>query len=132
MAAQNALYPTDVGENEGMGFVYVSADWGIPWIVVRGISDSPWYPSTYHGVLASDRAAQVAASIIGHWPSESKLVHTVAFANLSPESQAKHVHYLVGEKAYYRVGSVTAIQYVNSKGQQTVVKNPNQSEYAKP
>jgi len=40
---QNALYESDAGENEGMGFAYANAQLGVDWLVIRGISDSPWY-----------------------------------------------------------------------------------------
>ncbi|WP_053958872.1 5'-methylthioadenosine/S-adenosylhomocysteine nucleosidase [Sulfobacillus thermosulfidooxidans] len=132
MAAQNALYPSDAGENEGMGFAYVTTQMGIPWLIVRGISDSPWYPSTYHGVLAADRAAKIVESVIAHWPKSSVLRNTATFSNLSPESNAKKWGYIVGNKAFYQVGPVTQIVYTNSHGQTVTINSPNESEYIMP
>ncbi|WP_028961994.1 5'-methylthioadenosine/S-adenosylhomocysteine nucleosidase [Sulfobacillus thermosulfidooxidans] len=132
MAAQNALYPSDAGENEGMGFAYVTTQMGIPWLIVRGISDSPWYPSTYHGVLAADRAAKIVESVVAHWPKPSALRNTATFSDLSPESNAQKWGYIVGNKAFYNVGPVTEIVYTNSHGKTITINSPNDSEYTMP
>ena len=41
--AQNLLYQNDTEENEGTGFAFANAQLGVPWLLVRGISDSVWY-----------------------------------------------------------------------------------------
>ena len=41
IAAQNFLYQTDAEENEGSGFAFSNAQLGVPWLIVRGISDTP-------------------------------------------------------------------------------------------
>jgi adenosylhomocysteine nucleosidase len=40
--AQNMLYQTDAEENEGNGFAFTNAQLDVPWLLVRGISDSVW------------------------------------------------------------------------------------------
>jgi adenosylhomocysteine nucleosidase len=52
---QNALDKTDAGGNEGMGFARTNARFGVPWLIVRGISDGPWYPSAYGPLVAPRR-----------------------------------------------------------------------------
>ena len=130
MEDQNALYQTDAGENEGMGFTYVNAQLGIPSLVVRGISDSPWYPNAYDGVLAADRAAQVAAYIIEHMPASAALRKTANMALLSPKSNAKENGYLVASRVFYAPGgTVTKIEYLNSNGKKVTIKNPSETTY---
>ena len=58
-AAQNLLYQNDTEENEGTGFAFANAQLGVPWLLVRGVSDSVWYPDAYDGVLGSQHAAAV-------------------------------------------------------------------------
>ncbi|MGC8573498.1 MAG: nucleoside phosphorylase [Caldisphaera sp.] len=125
---QNALYQTDAGENEGMGFAYVNAELGIPWIIVRGISDSPWFPNTYIGVYAAQEAANVTIYIIEHF-SYSNLYQTVNESILSNVSNAKLNHYLIALRAYYSVGNVTMIKYLASNGTIITIISPNISEY---
>jgi len=133
MADQNALYQTDTGENEGMGFAYVNAELGVPSLVVRGISDSAWYPSVYDGVLASDRAAAVTSYIVGHLPSAKALVETADFSDLSPLSNAREHGYLVANRVYYAPGgAVTKIVYTNQQGKTVTQSNPSTAEYQLP
>ncbi len=128
MAAQNALYQTDAGENEGMGFAYANAQAGVPWVIVRGISDSPWYPATYHGVLASDRSANVTIYIVDHF-STNNLDSFASMNTLSPDSNAALHGYLIANEAYYSVSNVTQVQYQASNGSTIVVYNPSGNEY---
>jgi adenosylhomocysteine nucleosidase len=128
MAAQNALYQTDAGENEGMGFAYANAQAGVPWVIVRGISDSPWYPATYHGVLAADRSANVSIYIVDHF-STNNLDSFASMNTLSPDSNAALHGYLIASQAYYSVSNVTQVQYQASNGSTIVVYNPSGNEY---
>jgi adenosylhomocysteine nucleosidase len=112
--AQNALYPNDAEENEGTGFAFTNAQLGVPWLLVRGISNTVWYPNAYDGVLASKHAAIVVKYIVEHLPARlSPAPETIS--DLSPESNARRYGYLVASKAYYKsVGPVTKI-VVNKK-----------------
>ncbi len=108
IAAQNALYPTDAEENEGVGFAFANAQLGVPWLLVRGISDSVWYPNAYDGPLASQHAAIIDKYIVEHLPAKiSKAPETMT--DLSPLSNASKYGYLVATKAYYKVTPVTKI-----------------------
>ncbi|MFP3210805.1 MAG: 5'-methylthioadenosine/S-adenosylhomocysteine nucleosidase [Thermocladium sp.] len=130
MEAQNALYETDAGENEGFGFAYANAQLGVPWVIIRGISDTPWYPSTYHGVLAADRAALVVIYVITHF-TELNLYNTTSFSDLSPLSNAAMHGYIVANRAYYNVTPVTEIQYTAINGSQVTI-NGSRGEYSYP
>ncbi len=130
MEAQNALYETDAGENEGFGFAYVNSQLGVPWVIIRGISDSPWYPTTYHGVLAADRAAAVAIYVVTHFPS-SDLDTPASPSTLSPLSNAAMHGYIVAERAYYNVTPVAEIQYMAANGS-TVATPGWPGEYSYP
>ncbi len=119
MEAQNALYETDAGgENEGSGFAYANSQLGgVPWVIIRGgISDSPWYPTTYHGVLAADRAAAVTIYVVTHFPSSDLDTPPATPSILSPLSNAAMHGYIVAERAYYNVTPVTEVQYMASNG----------------
>lgn len=108
IAAQNALYPSDAEENEGMGFAFANAQLGVPWLLVRGISDSVWYPNAYDGPLAAQHAAIVDRYIVEHLPAAiSKAPETLSA--LSPLSNARRYGYLVATRAYYKVTPVTKI-----------------------
>jgi adenosylhomocysteine nucleosidase len=89
---QNALYESDTGENEGMGFAYANAQLGVDWLIIRGISDSPWYPNAYEGVLAADRAAAVGVAVVEHLPAHISRNPT-PFSLLSPQSNAARAGY---------------------------------------
>lgn len=127
--SQNALYESDAGENEGMGFAYASAQLGIPWLVIRGISDSPWYPKAYDGTLAADRSAEVAQFVIAHLPAT--LTHKDArYSMLSRQANASRAHYVVATRVYETAsGSVTKVQYTTAAGKNVTVKWPFASEY---
>jgi adenosylhomocysteine nucleosidase len=116
LAAQNFLYQTDAEENEGTGFAFSNAQLGVPWLIVRGISDTPWHPQSYDVILGSQRAAGVARYVIGHLPQQ--LSRTPAtMADLSPMANARLAGYLVATKAYFGVGPVTQVEYRDGSGQ---------------
>jgi adenosylhomocysteine nucleosidase len=108
IAAQNALYPTDAEENEGPGFAFANAQLGVPWLLVRGISDSVWYPNAYDGVLAAQQAAIVDSYLVEHLPAKIS-TKPETLASLSPISNARRYGYLVADKAYFKVGPVRKI-----------------------
>jgi adenosylhomocysteine nucleosidase len=108
--AQNMLYQTDAEENEGSGFAYANAQLGVPWMLVRGISDSVWYPNAYDGVIASDHAATVVKYLVEHLPAKiSKVPETIA--DLAPVANARHAGFLVGGQDYFKIGAVTKVVY---------------------
>ncbi|MDP7976331.1 MAG: nucleoside phosphorylase [TACK group archaeon] len=126
-AFQNALYQADVGENEGWGFAFANAQYGVPWVIIRGISNSHFYPGVFHGVLAADRAAQVTAYVVENLGSLSDLRQTVNYSMLSPISEAKIHGYIVANRVYYsNNGTVTEVQYANQQGQNVTVYNPTE------
>lgn len=117
MAQQNALYETDAGENEGMGFAYVNSRLGIPWVIVRGISDSPWFPSVYIGPTAAEEAANVTIYIVEHLDLNSVSDAPAAFSALSNVSNAAIHGYIVAARAYYLGLRVIGVSYVSQQGQ---------------
>lgn len=119
--AQNMLYQTDAEENEGSGFAFANAQLGVPWLLVRGISDSVWYPNAYDGVIASDHAATVVRNLVEHLPATiDKAPETVA--ELSPMANAVHAGYLIATSAYYHVSSVSKVVYANRAGKSSTLK----------
>ncbi|MDA8072776.1 MAG: 5'-methylthioadenosine/S-adenosylhomocysteine nucleosidase [Actinomycetota bacterium] len=126
---QNSLYQSDAGENEGMGFAYTNAQLGVPWLVVRGISDSPWYPSAYSGVLAANRAAAVGIYVVQHMPPH--VVRTPStLATLSPSSNAARAGYVVANRVdVTAAGAVTEVTYTAGTGGSVTEKWPFASEY---
>ena len=130
-AAQNALYQTDSEANEGMGFAFANAQVGVPWIVVRGISDSPWDPNTYQGVWANVAAANVTMYIVTHF-SPKDLDRTATMGTLSADSNAEMHGYIVAQAAYYTINNATEVQYVAQNGQLVTAMNPNGDEYNYP
>jgi len=126
-AEQNALYQGDVGENEGWGFAFANTQYGVPWVIIRGISNSHFYPNSFHGVLAAKRAAEVAVYLIEHVNSTLDLRQTATFSNLSPISEARVHGYIVANRVYFNSsGNVTEVQYTNQLGQQVTVYNPKE------
>lgn len=106
--AQNMLYQTDAEENEGSGFAFANAQLGVPWLLVRGISDSVWYPNAYDGVISSDHAAKVVKAIVTALPATvSKAPETTA--ELSPQANARRAGYLIADKAYFGVSPVSKV-----------------------
>jgi adenosylhomocysteine nucleosidase len=129
--AQNALYQTDSEANEGMGFAFANAQAGIPWVIVRGISDSPWDPNTYQGVWANDGAANVTIYMVQHF-STANLYKTATMSTLSPHSNAAIHGYIVANAAYYTISSVTEVQYTAQNGTTITINNPSGNEYYYP
>lgn len=117
IAQQNALYETDAGENEGMGFAYVNSRLGIPWVIVRGISDSPWFPSVYIGPTAAEEAANVTIYIVEHLNLNDVSDAPATFSMLSNVSNAAIHGYIVAVRAYYVGLKVIGVSYVNQQGQ---------------
>jgi adenosylhomocysteine nucleosidase len=126
---QNALYESDAGENEGMGFAYANAQLGVDWLIIRGISDSPWYPNAYEGVLAADRAAAVGVAVVEHLPAHISRNPT-PFSLLSPQSNAARAGYIVARKVQVTPSGIpTEITYINQAGKKVTEPWPFVTEY---
>jgi len=113
--AQNMLYQTDAEENEGSGFAFMNSQLGVPWLLVRGISDSVWYPNAYDGIVASRHAETVVAYLVSHLPPTVPTTPTT-LSELSRSANAVRAGYLVAKRAYFTVSSVPKVVYVNGKG----------------
>jgi adenosylhomocysteine nucleosidase len=113
--AQNMLFQTDAEENEGSGFAFANAAAGVPWMLVRGISDTPWFPNAYDADLASDRAAAVVEYLIARLPATFSKT-PVTMANLSPLANAREAGYLVAGQAYFDVTPVSKVIYTSRTG----------------
>jgi adenosylhomocysteine nucleosidase len=136
MEFQNSLYQTDAGENNAYGFASVNQAYGVPFIVVQGISDSPWYPNAYDGALAQQRAAAVAIYIVENF-NTNELHMPAAFSQLSPNSNAVMNGYIVANKVFTANSSsivVTGIQYTAQNGSVITISNmtPINREYNYP
>ncbi len=111
--AQNMLYQTDAEENEGTGFAFANAAAGVPWMLVRGISDTPWYPKAGDSTLASARAAKVVAFLLARL--HGTVDHTpVALGDLSSITNAHRAGYLIADKAFFSVGPVTQVTFTSN------------------
>jgi adenosylhomocysteine nucleosidase len=110
LEAQDMVYQSDAEENEGTGFAFACASEGVPWLLIRGISDTPWHPNAYDGVVASDHAAAVVRYVVAHLPAHISTAPST-FRDLSPETNAKTAGYLIGDRAYFRIGPVTKVTY---------------------
>jgi adenosylhomocysteine nucleosidase len=117
VAAQNLLYQSDAEENESSGFAFSSATRGIPWVMVRGISDTPWHPNAYEGVLAAERAARVTIRIATQLPATVARA-PVAFGDLSRASNARRAGYLIADEAFFTVSRVSKVSYTDRQGKQ--------------
>lgn len=115
IAAQNFLYQSDVEENESSGFAFAAATAGIPWMMVRGVSDSPWFPNAYQGVEASERAARVAIRIATRLPATLNRA-PVSFSDLSATANARRAGYLIANEAYFTVSRVSKVSYTDQSG----------------
>lgn len=113
--AQNMLYPTDAEENEGSGFAFANSQLGVPWMLVRGISDSVWYPNAYDGIISSDHAAIVVRYLVDHLPATISKTPTT-LGELSHIANAVQAGYLIAQRAYYKVSAVGKVVYTNSHG----------------
>jgi len=117
---QNALYETDAGENEGMAVAYTDAQMGVPWVLIRGISDSPWYPAAYQGVLAAERAAAVAVHLIAHFPRDLRR-GPATLSVLSAGMNARRAGYLVAARTDVTAAGVSRVTYVDVAGRTVTV-----------
>ncbi len=130
--AQNMLYPTDAEENEANGFAFMNSQLGVPWLLVRGISDSVWYPNAYDGILASKHAARVVRYLVEHLPATIDKMPT-KLADLWKKANARMYGYIVAKKAFYSVTKVSKVVFRNSSGQRVVLTGPRlqklESEY---
>ncbi|MCL4340150.1 MAG: hypothetical protein M1388_03345 [Thaumarchaeota archaeon] len=126
MEFQNALYQTDAGENNAYGFASVNQAYGVPYIVIQGISDSPWFPNAYDGSLAQQRAAAVATYIIDNFNSND-LQAPATFGQLSAISNAAMNGYIVASKVYTSNPNtsinVTSIVYTAQNGTSITINN---------
>ncbi|MEU6083991.1 hypothetical protein [Streptomyces sp. NPDC047108] len=113
--AQNMLYQSDAEENEGAGFAFANAAAGVPWLVVRGISDSPWHPDVYRGGLASRRAADVCADVVARLPARVSRA-AVRPSDLDRMANARRAGYLIADQVRYDVGPVTEVAYPGRHG----------------
>ena len=113
--AQNSLYETDAEENEGSGFAFACATEGVPALLIRGISDTPWFPNAYAGADAAGHAAKVAGYVVKHLPTTVS-ASPVRFRDLSRATNARTAGYMVATRADYRVGPVTGITYKAADG----------------
>lgn len=111
--AQNMLYQTDAEENEGTGFAFANAAAGVPWMLIRGISDTPWYPNAYDGTLGAARAAKVVAFLLAGLPTTVDQA-PVALSDLSPVANARQAGYLIADKAFFKVGPVTEVTFTSN------------------
>jgi adenosylhomocysteine nucleosidase len=117
--AQNMLYETDAEENEGSGFAFANSQLGVPWLLVRGISDSVWYPNAYDGVISSDHAAKVVRAIVAALGATvSKAPETMT--ELSPQANARRAGYLIADKAYFGVSPVSKVVVPHGASTETI------------
>jgi adenosylhomocysteine nucleosidase len=118
--AQNMLFQTDAEENEGSGFAFANAEAGVPWMLVRGISDTPWFPNAYDADLASDRAAAVVSYLVDRLPATVTSA-PITMSDLSPLANARQAGYLVADQAYFGVTPVTEVVYSTTSGAQVTL-----------
>jgi len=113
--SEDSVYQSDAEENEGTGFAFACASQGVPWMLVRGISDTPWHPNAFQGVVASVNAAKVTIYVVDHLPDTINPAPAI-WSDLSPYTNARKAGYVIAVKAWYKVGPVTKIEYMVSKG----------------
>jgi adenosylhomocysteine nucleosidase len=123
LEAQDFVYQTDAEENEGSGFAFACASQGVPWMLVRGISDTPWHPDAYDGVTASRHAAKVAISVVTHLPAEVTRT-PVTFGDLSPGTNARAAGYMIAKQAWFSVGPVTKVTFKGANGRTVTLSGP--------
>jgi len=128
--AQNMLFQTDAEENEGSGFAFANAAAGVPWMLVRGISDTPWFPSAYDADLAADRAAAVVEYLVARLPAAVSKA-SVTMANLSPLANARQAGYLVAGQAYFDVTPVTKVIYTSAAGRSVTLTGKSLAKLTK-
>jgi len=126
MEFQNALYQTDAGENNAYGFASVNQAYGVPYVVIQGISDSPWFPNAYDGSLAQQRAAALATYIVDNFNANG-LQAPATFGQLSAISNAAMNGYIVASKVFTSNPNtsinVTSIEYTAQNGSAVTISN---------
>jgi adenosylhomocysteine nucleosidase len=115
LEVQDFLYQSDAEENEGSGFAFACASQGVPWMVIRGISDTPWHPKAYDGIVASDHAARVAVNVVDHLPANVERA-PATYSDLSADTNAKTAGYMIANQTWYSVDPVTKVVYTDSSG----------------
>jgi hypothetical protein len=91
--------------------------------MVRGVSDTPWHPAAYQGIVAAEHAAHVAIHIATRLPVKVARAPE-RFGELSPLSNARRAGYLVADKAFYGVGPVTRVAYTAPDGRRRILAGP--------
>lgn len=84
----NEVYHTDAGENEGIGFAYAAITHEVPFMIIRGISDSVYQQNASSEELGAKNAAELLSKII----TKSIFTHLekrIKIKDLSPESIMK-------------------------------------------
>ncbi len=126
---ENALYQTDAGEDNAYGFSSVNLAYGVPCLVLQGISNSKFYPSPYNGGIAEQRVAEVAVYVIDNFNqiNMAQLNSPAAFSQLSAISNAYTYGYIVANKIFTSNPSssinVTEIVYTAQNGSTITVTN---------
>lgn len=64
--AFNHVYHTDTGDNESIGLAYAAETFSIPFIVIRGISDSVYYPTSESFIEGAIAAANLLKKILSN------------------------------------------------------------------
>jgi adenosylhomocysteine nucleosidase len=109
--SQNMLYQTDVEENEGFGFAFANAVHGVPWVVIRGISDSPFGGTTDKNG-AAEHAADVAIKTVQEAP-DTVSKSPADLGNLNGISNALRAGYIVADQVDFHTAPVTKLQYTD-------------------
>jgi adenosylhomocysteine nucleosidase len=117
--AQNMIYQADAEENEGTGFAFANAAAGVPWMLIRGIADTAWYPHAYDGGLACARAAQVVAHLLARLAPKVDRV-PIGLRDLSPIANARRAGYLIADKAFFHLGPVTKVTFTSHRRTETL------------
>jgi adenosylhomocysteine nucleosidase len=89
--------------------------------MVRGISDTPWFPNAYQGTVAARRAARVAIRIATRLPAKVRKA-PIALDDLSATANASRAGYLIAGQAYFDVGEVTRVTYTDPQGSQQTLE----------
>jgi adenosylhomocysteine nucleosidase len=111
--AQNMLFQCDAEENEGSGFAFANVQLGVPWVLVRGISDSVWYPNAFDEVVSSRHAAVVVKYLVEHLPAKISTIPETQF-ELSPAANARKAGYLAADRDFFAVGAVSKVVYTKA------------------
>lgn len=83
----NHVYHVDAGENEGIGFAYAAISLKIPFLIIRGISDSVYQPTESNDALGAKKASETLSKIVSKSSLSPKKRTTLK--DLSPISYIK-------------------------------------------